>query len=368
MPLEQGKVYSERFYYEGQDIILNYRKQKRFDKINEILDSIDITRVSEMNAGWVYTRKIVNYMNLNDIESAKKWLLLDRKREVLAGKRFWKEEMLLFDFYRNYITEKNELEEAVDYFKECISIYGKYADMSMFESAYESMFYIYMDLGRLKEAKKAAMDMGKYTKSDYIRQEKDRLLSRVYLEMKDFEKSYKHAVLYEKTGYDYFDRKVECLYSMGEYSKVTKMFLERDKEEEYDKDNLYLALHSRFFEKKELDMEFVQEIYDTVSALMEENEEARMGYNYGTMAEMCMHLGRDEEFAKYLKLVNEWDWDETGQKRTLTRLEIWPYILNGELRKAYDCLIALDEKYINADLELGVIKYHLSRLEEKGIL
>ena len=369
--LDLNKVYGERYYYEGEQIILNYQEAEMYDNVKELLDSIDQNKVSKENLPWVNKRRYLYYRAINDFKNAKKWLLIERERRIEECENFWDEENLLFSFYEDDVEDEKELKEAIKLFKECVSLYGKYADMSAFSSGYMSMVYVYMKLGKYKEALKMAKDTAKYTKYNYIAAESDWLLCLVYEKMEDFENVYKSALRYEsKSDYNCFTKKVTALYNMGEFEKAANMFLERDEEEEYDKDNLFLALHCRFFENMELDMDFVQKIYDIVSNLMEKYEEARMGYNYATMAEMCMHLGKESEFKKYLTLVKvfEWGTDIRGEKRVLTRIDIWSHIMKGELREAYNILNELDAKIIKADYEFGPIKYHLTQMDKKGQL
>ena len=366
-----NKVYSERYYYDGEQIILNYQETNMLDKVKELLDSIDYSKVSPRNLQWVNKRRFLYYMEINDTANAKKWLLIERKRLFDTGDNFWYEEFHLFNLYDEYIEDKNELKEAITLFKECVSLYGKYSDMTMFTSGHLYMFYIYMKLEKYKEAKKMAKDVAKYTKSDYIAVESDWCLCLVYDKLEDFKNAYKSALKYERNSdYNCFNKKVDALYKMGDFEKAAKMFLERDEEDEFDKDNLFLALHCRFFENMTLDMDFVKKIYDKLTELMGENEEARMGYNYANMAEMCMHLGKESEFNKYMKLTKEFDWgtDVRGKKRVLTRIDIWSHIVKGELRKAYNILNGLEDKLIRVDYEFGPIKYHLTQMDKKGQL
>lgn len=367
--IDFNKIYEEDFYYEGEQFFMNFNYSHQYDKEKEMLDLIDIDRVSIENGRWVNSRMKEHYRFVGDNENALKWIWMEIERLRKKGQLYFDDYFDLFKFYAEYIEDKQELEKAVEIFNDCVALYGKYGDMNSYDSVYEEMVKIYLKLGRVKEAKQAAKDMKKYTKSGDIKRRYYWVLYLIYDILEDYKKAYEYVLKYEKENPedDRFSTKADALWKIGEYSQVADMFMGLDNEE--DKDYMVVALHSRFFENMELDMDFVQEIYDTIFNLMEVEEKARIGFNYLAIAEMCMHLGKDEEYEKYMKLGKEFEWDEEyAKEKILYKIELWSYLGKGEFKNAYDYILTLNQDMVDNHYEFSSIKYILKQMDKKGKL
>ena len=366
----------ELFYKEKQSVsnrllVQTIRLQRNYEEFEKVIAKIDYDRLSSDNLFGLCAEFAEYYLMKQDGENALKcfWKRIDLLKEL--GNVYFYSYQMFFEIYAECITDPKELKKAIKLFNELTGIYGKYSDDFRECYIYVYISKIYVKLGKIKKALSTIDDMRKYSKNRNARLNYHFYMHEIYRATEDYENAYEHIVLYEEENPNALEgvRNFEYLWKMGRFSEASDLLLSLDYVvgDGRDSDYRIVAAHSQFFENMEFDMDNLMETYEVTLKNMEEYDEARNGDNYVTMAEVCLYLGKLDEYEKYMQLFEEFDWPSTLQKIKYSyRMETWKHIFKGEYQKAYEYLLSVDEVIVNNHFELSTLKYLLKQMVVKG--
>ena len=370
--LEDYSIDYDEFYKEtkathNQCVIQSMMLDEAYEELEEVINKIDFDKMPYENKSWLYQDIAYYYSKIYDGENALKWRI---KRLELLKKEHRVQLFVydsLFQVYASYIKDKDKLEDAIRLFEELISAYGKYTKLESASSIYMYVGEIYAKLGDVDKAIEAIDNMKKYSKDKTSKFKYHYGLFRIYDIVEDFEKAYEHIVLYEKENPDAKEgmKRFILLWKMEKFSEASDTILSLDHVIGDGKCSDYMMVNAycRFFENMCFDVDYLNEIYDKTTMLMDEYEEARDGDNYLVMAEVCMYLGKQEEYEKYYRLFDEFEWSSKFEKAiSLYRMKIGERIFKGEYKEAYEYILSMDERYVEGYFAIKTVKYLLGKM------